>query len=185
MDQGIAGARTAAGRRTRIAYAALGLAGALVLAGCGGGGGDGDSRDDSATGATPSTPATTTAPASGGTGSGSGGSDATGAPAGKLEGSWFTAAGGKAVALVFTGDQAALFATSGTVCSGTAREDAGASTISLKCADGKADRASGTVDSVSGSTLKVTWESPLGTETFTKAEGGRLPQGLPTAEPGS
>ncbi|PWI11699.1 hypothetical protein DIZ27_06180 [Streptomyces sp. NWU339] len=161
----------------------MGLAGALVLAGCGG---DGDSRDDSATGATPSTPATTTAPEfGGGTGSGSGGSDATGAPAGKLEGSWLTTAGGKAVALVFTGDQAALFAMGGTVCSGTAREDAGASTISLKCADGKADRASGTVDSVSGSTLKVTWESSLGTETFTKAEGGRLPQELPTAGPGS
>ncbi|MBL3670977.1 hypothetical protein JL475_34530 [Streptomyces sp. M2CJ-2] len=171
------------GRRTRIACAALGLAGALVLTGCGG---DGDSRDDSAPSTTPSTPstaATTTAPESGGTGSG--GSDATGVPAGKLEGSWLTTAGGKAVALVFTGDRAALFATGGTMCSGTAREDTGASTISLKCADGKVDRTSGTVDFVSGSTLKVTWESPLGTETFTKAEGSRLPQGLPTGGPGS
>ncbi|MGY3203187.1 hypothetical protein [Streptomyces sp. TE5632] len=182
VDQGIAGACTVSGRRMRIAYAALGLAGALVLTGCGG---DGDSRGDSAPSVTPSTPSITNTPDSGGTGSGSGGSDATGAPAGKLEGSWLTTAGGKAVALMFTGDQAALFATGGTVCSGTAREDAGVSTISLKCADGKADRASGTIDSVSGSTLKVTWESPLGTETFTKAEGGRLPPGLPAAGPGS
>ncbi|MGJ3560500.1 hypothetical protein ACR6C2_26100 [Streptomyces sp. INA 01156] len=72
----------------------------------------------------------------------------------------------------------------GTVCSGTAREDTGASTISLKCPDGKADRTSGTVTSVSGSTLKVTWESPSA-PTFTKAEGGRMPQGLPTAGLGS
>ncbi|WP_406726238.1 hypothetical protein WJ438_18495 [Streptomyces sp. GD-15H] len=159
----------------RIACAAMGLAGALVLTGCGG---DGGSGDDSVPSATPST---TTAPESGG-GTGSGGSDASSAPAGELEGSWLTTAEGKAVALVFTGDQAALFATGGTVCSGTAREDAGAaSTIRLKCADGKADRANGTVDSLSGSTLKVTWESSLGTETFTKAEGGQLPTGLPTA----
>lgn len=182
VDQGIAGACTVSGRRTRTAYAVLGLAGALVLTGCGGAG---DSRDDSAPSAAPSTSAPTTAPESGGTGSGSGGSDATGVPAGKLEGSWLTTAGGKAVALVFTGDQVALFATGGTLCSGSARGDSGASTISLKCADGKADRTSGTVDLVSGSTLKVTWESPLGTETFTKAEGGRLPQELPTSGPGA
>lgn len=186
VDQGIAGACAASGRRMRIAYAALGLAGALVLTGCGG---DGGSHDDSAPGATPSAPATpstsaaTAAPGSGGTGSG--GPDATGVPAGRLEGSWLTTAGGKAVIMMFTGDQAALFTMGGTVCSGTAREDTGASTISLKCPDGKADRTSGTVTSVSGSTLKVTWESPLGTETFTKAEGGRMPQGLPTAGLGS
>ncbi|WP_331461988.1 hypothetical protein [Streptomyces sp. KMM 9044] len=72
------------------------------------------------------------------------------------------------------------------MCSGTAEEDAGiATTISLDCADGNEDRANGTVDPVSGSALKVTWEGSLGTETYTKAEGGRLPSGLPTAGLGS
>lgn len=187
VDQGIAGACTASGRRMRIAYAVLALAGALVLTGCGG---DGDSRGGSAPSTTPSAPAAPaapTTPGSGGAGSGSddGGAEATGVPTDKLEGSWFTTVGGKAVALMFTGDQAALFAMGGTMCSGTAREDTGASTISLECADGRTDRTSGTIDLVSGSTLEVTWEGPLGTETFTKAEGGRLPQGLPTAGPAS
>ncbi|MGW5973709.1 hypothetical protein [Streptomyces sp. NPDC055186] len=182
MDQGIAGACTASGRRMRIAYAALALAGALVLTGCGG---DGDSRSGSAPSTTPSAPAAPAAPTTPGSGSDAGGAEATGVPTDELEGSWFTTVGGKAVALMFTGDRAALFAMGGTMCSGTARKDTGASTISLKCADGRTDRTSGTIDLVSGSTLKVTWESPLGTETFTKAEGGRLPQGLPTAGPGS
>ncbi|MGJ3560501.1 hypothetical protein ACR6C2_26105 [Streptomyces sp. INA 01156] len=96
MDQGIAGACAASGRRMRIAYAALGLACALVLTGCGG---DGGSHDDSAPGATPSAPGHTVhvgrhgRPRSGGTGSG--GPDATGVPAGRLEGSWLTTAGAR------------------------------------------------------------------------------------------
>ncbi|MFE7812954.1 hypothetical protein ACFU5P_13480 [Streptomyces sp. NPDC057433] len=171
-------------RRVRLAVAAAGLAGALALTGCSS---DGDSGDD------PSTPtAAPSAPADGDPDGGTegtdepDGSDASGAPAGELEGSWLTTADGRAVALMFTGERAALFATGGTVCSGTAQEDAGtATTISLDCADGDGDRANGTVDSVSGSTLKVTWEGSLGTETYTKAEGGRLPSGLPTAGLGS
>ncbi|MFI8305231.1 hypothetical protein ACIF80_17625 [Streptomyces sp. NPDC085927] len=174
--------RTVSRRRVRLAVAATGLAGALVLTGCSG---DSDSGDDS----TPSAEASASADADpdGGTGGTdeTGGSATSGAPAGELEGSWLTTVDGKAVALMFTGEQAALFATGGTVCSGTAQEDAGTPTISLQCTDGNEDRASGTVDSVSGSTLKVTWEGSLGTETYTKAEGGRLPSGLPTAGLGS
>ncbi|GAB3166687.1 hypothetical protein GCM10027162_01600 [Streptomyces incanus] len=173
-------------RRVRLAVAATGLAGSLVLTGCSG---DSGSGDDSTPSAEPSASATTDP--DGGTGGGTGGTDGTGgsdtssAPAGELEGSWLTTADGKAVALMFTGEQTALFATGGTVCSGTTQEDAGTSTISLKCANGNEDRTSGTVDSVSGTTLKVTWEGSLGTETYMKAKGGRLPSGLPTAGLGS
>ncbi|MFD3731813.1 hypothetical protein [Streptomyces sp. NPDC058632] len=175
--------RTVSRRRVRLAVAATGLAGALALTGCG----SSDSGDGSSTPtATPSASADADPDGRTGGADGTGGSDASGAPAGELEGSWLTTADGKAVALMFTGEQAALFATGGTVCSGTAKEDAGtATTISLNCGDGNEDRANGTVGSVGGSTLKVTWEGSLGTETYTKAEGGRLPSGLPTAGPGS
>ncbi|MGP2438305.1 hypothetical protein [Streptomyces sp. JW3] len=98
----------------------------------------------------------------------------------ELAGSWLATTGGKAVALVVTGKQAGLFATGGTVCSGSAGTTDGTRTIRLSCTDGSDDRASGTVESVDGSTLKVDWAGGLGTETYTKAEGGRLPSGLPT-----
>lgn len=173
---------TVSRRRVRLAVAAMGLAGALVLTGCSS---DSDSGDDS----TPSaeTSASDGADPDGGTGGTdeTDGSDASSAPAGELEGSWLTTVDGKAVALMFTGEQAALFATGGTVCSGSTQEDAGTSAISLTCTDGNEDRENGTVDSVSGSTLKVTWEGSLGTETYTKTEGGRLPSGLPTTGLGS
>ncbi|GAA3497430.1 hypothetical protein GCM10019016_045330 [Streptomyces prasinosporus] len=156
--------------------AAAGLAGALVLTGCSD---DGGSGEDSATPAP--TPSATATAGSGG----AGGSGASASPAGALEGSWLTTAGGRAVALMVTGEQAALFATGGTVCSGTARKDAGTHTIRLKCADGNEDRANGTVDSVGASSLKVTWEGAPGTETYTKAEGGKLPSGLPATGLGS
>ncbi|MFF0115811.1 hypothetical protein [Streptomyces prasinus] len=171
-------------RRVRLAVAATGLAGALALTGCGGDGDSGSGYDS-----TPSAGASVPADADpdGGTGGpdGTGDPAASSAPAGELEGSWLTTADGKAVVLMFTGEQAALFATGGTLCSGTAQEDAGTSTISLRCAGGDEGRTSGTVDSVGGSTLKVIWEGSLGTETYTKAEGGRLPSGLPTAGLGS
>ncbi len=170
------GSRGPRSRRARVAAAAVGLAGALVLTACGG---DGSGDPDDSASPTPS--ATATADSGGGTG----GSGASGAPAGELEGSWLTTAGGKAVALMINGEEAALFATGGTVCSGSARERGGSSSISLTCADGTEDRAKGTVDSVDGTTLKVTWEGGLGAETYTKAEGGKLPTGLPTAGLGS
>ncbi|ANS66957.1 membrane protein [Streptomyces lincolnensis] len=162
-------------RRVRVAAAAAGLAGALVLTACSDGGGS----DDKAS-ATPTTP-TASASADTGGGSGSGGSDGSTAAAGKLAGSWVTTSDGKIVALVVNGSEAGLFATGGSVCSGTA----GADTIRLTCGDGNKDRADGTVGSVSGTSLKVTWKSGLGTETYTKAEGGSLPSGLPTASLGS
>ncbi|GAA2538090.1 hypothetical protein GCM10010398_25830 [Streptomyces fimbriatus] len=160
--------------RARVAATAVGLAGALALTACSGDGGSGGSGAPEPT-PTPSA----TAP------DGYGSTGAPESPASELEGSWLTTAEGRAVALMVTGEQAALFATGGTVCSGTAREDAGTHTIRLKCTDGSTDRVNGTVDPVGASSLKVTWEGALGTETYTKAEGGRLPTGLPTAGLGS
>ncbi|MEV0172617.1 hypothetical protein AB0I00_16050 [Streptomyces sp. NPDC050803] len=156
--------------RGRIAVAAAGLTGVLVLSGCS----DDGSTDD----ASPSPSATPSATRTADTGGGDGG---TASPAGDLEGSWLATTDGKAVALVVTGSRAGLFATGGTVCSGTAGEE----TIRLTCTDGSKDRATGTIDSVSEDRLKVTWEGGLGPETYLKAEGAELPTGLPTAGLGS
>jgi len=160
--------RTASRRRAGLA--AAGLAGVLALTACSGGG---DSDDESSPSSTASV--SSSASASGGTGGTSSSSS------GKVAGSWLATTGGKAVALVVTGDQAALFATGGSVCSGSASAD----TIRLKCTDGSTDRAEGTVESADRTTLKVNWEGSLGTETFTRSDGGQLPSGLPTASLGS
>lgn len=153
---------------------AAGLAGALALTACSS---DGGSGDDSASSPAPS------ASASAGTGgdSDTGGDSGSGSGSDTLAGSWLATTGGKAVALVVTGKQAALFATGGSVCSGTAGEESGMRMIRLKCTDGSKDRTTGMVDSLNKSSLKVTWEGGLGTETYTRTEGGKLPTGLPTA----
>ncbi|MEU8787787.1 hypothetical protein [Streptomyces sp. NPDC048643] len=165
-------------RRARLTAAAMGLTAGLALTGCGSGG-DGGS-DDTPTSAGPSATAATGTD-DGGTG---GGSDDTSSAGGDLSGSWLTTAGGKAVVLMVNGKQAGLFATGGTMCSGTTAEKSGTRTIRLACTDGSKDRAVGTVDSVSGRTLHVTWQGALGKETYTKSEGGKLPTGLPTASLG-
>ncbi|MGW4731463.1 hypothetical protein ACWEQC_20235 [Streptomyces shenzhenensis] len=162
---------TSATRTVRIAATAAGLTGALALTACGGGGdSEGDASPRPSASATPSST-----------------SDTNGATAssGTLQGSWLTTSGGKAVALVITGGQAGLFATGGSVCSGTAGQESGMQMIHLTCTDGSEDRTSGMVDSVNGDTLKVTWSGKLGQETYAKAEGGKLPTGLPTANLGS
>ncbi|SED85655.1 hypothetical protein SAMN05216489_04684 [Streptomyces sp. 3213] len=163
----------------RIAAAAAGLAGALVLTACSGG----DSKDDSSS--TPSASATSapTATASADSGGSTGSSPSAASDA--LQGSWLATTDGKAVALVVTGKQAALFTTGGSICSGTAGEEAGMQMIHLKCTDKSTTRATGMVGSVSKSGLSVTWSGSLGKETYTKAEGGKLPSGLPTAGLGS
>ncbi|MFF7488806.1 hypothetical protein ACFZBC_25415 [Streptomyces luteogriseus] len=158
----------------RVAAAAAGLAGVLALSACSSGG---DSGDDSDAGPAPS--ASESAGQGGDSGSASG--DSAG---GELAGSWLATTDGKAVALVITGKQAALFGTGGSVCSGTAGEESGMHMIRLKCTDGSKDRATGMVDSVNGSSMKVTWEGGIGAETYRKTEGGKLPTGLPTASSG-
>jgi hypothetical protein len=169
--------RTMSGRRMRVAAVAASLAGALALTACSG---DGGSSDDSASGSgSPSASATASADTGGGTGGGS-------APAsGGLEGNWLATTDGKAVVLFVTGEKAALFATGGVVCNGTAGEESGMRMIRLKCTDGSKDRATGMVDSVGKSELKMNWEGGLGAETFTRAAGDKLPTGLPTAGLGS
>ncbi|WP_393100388.1 hypothetical protein [Streptomyces sp. LN325] len=161
---------------------AAGLAGALTLTGCSG---DDSGPSGSGSGSGSGSAETTASP--GGSGTGGTGGDSGTSPTAKtgLEGSWLATTGGKAVALVITGKQAGLFATGGTVCSGTAGEEAGMQMIHLTCTDGNKQRATGMVDSVNGTTLKVTWSGGLGKESYTKAQGGKLPSGLPTANLGS
>ncbi|MFF0185015.1 hypothetical protein [Streptomyces sp. NPDC005244] len=165
-------------RRARLTAAAAGLAAGLALTGCSSGGGDGSGGTPTSVG-TSATAGTGTD--DGGTGGGSGGASS---PGGDLSGSWLTTAGGKAVVLMVNGKQAGLFATGGTMCSGSAAEKSGTRTIRLACTDGSKDRTLGTVDSVNGTTLQVTWQGALGKETYTKSEGGKLPTGLPTASLG-
>ncbi|WRZ91511.1 hypothetical protein OHB54_21970 [Streptomyces sp. NBC_01007] len=165
-------------RQARIAAATAGVAAALVLTGCSSGSGD---SGDASTSPSPSATDTT------GTGdAGTGGdSGSTSSASGELQGSWLTTSGGKAVVLMINGKQAGLFATGGTVCSGTSSDEASMRMIRLACTDGSKKRAVGMVDSVSGTTLKVTWEGGLGKETYTKSTGGKLPTDLPTASLGS
>ncbi|MFJ8535868.1 hypothetical protein [Streptomyces sp. NPDC093591] len=159
----------------RVAAVAASLAGALALTACSGDGGS-DAEGDSGPSASAS--------ASADTGGGTGGSASA---SGGLEGSWLATTDGKAIALVVTGTEAALFSTGGTVCSGTAGEQDGMRMIRFKCPDGSKDRAVGMVDSVGKTRLKVTWqgEGGLGAETYTRAQGGKLPTGLATAGLGS
>ncbi len=179
-------ARGSGPRRGRALVVALGLVGALALTACSGsddasgdgsgGGSAGGSGGGDMSSAAPSASVSASA------GAGTGGSSAA---ANELEGSWLATKDGQAVALMVTGDKAALFATGGTVCSGTTGEDAGSRVIRLKCTDGNEDRAKGTVASVDGTSLKVAWEGAAGEETYTRSEGGSLPPGLPTAGLGS
>ncbi|MEV8036766.1 hypothetical protein [Streptomyces sp. NPDC086182] len=165
-------------RQARIAAATAGVAAALALTGCSSG--SNDSGDASASPSASATDGTGTGDA--GTGGSSGSTPSAG---GELQGSWLTTAGGKAVVLMINGKQAGLFATGGTVCSGTSSDEASMRMIRLACTDGNKKRAVGMVDSVSGTTLKVTWEGGLGKETYTKTAGGKLPTDLPTANLGS
>ncbi|MEU6466940.1 hypothetical protein [Streptomyces sp. NPDC046976] len=162
-------ATASTGTRVRIAALAAGLVGALALTACGGGGGDHSSADPSSTASAAPTPS-----------SSADGSGVSGA-SGKLQGSWLATSGGTIVALVINGKQAGIFATGGTVCSGTAGTESGMQMIHLTCAKGSKDRTTGMVDSVDGTSMKVTWSGKVGQETYTKAEGGKLPSGLPTA----
>ncbi|MEV6292515.1 hypothetical protein AB0M41_19235 [Streptomyces sp. NPDC051896] len=149
---------------------AAGLVGALAaLTACSGGGGDGDRTAASAT------PSATTASAS------PSGSGAVSGAAGKLQGSWITTSGGRIVALVITGKKAGLFVTGRKAwCQGAAGEESGMQMIHLTCPDGNKDRVTGMVDAVDAKGMTVSWSGKTGKETYTKAEGGKLPSALPT-----
>jgi hypothetical protein len=163
-------------RAVAVAAALAGvLTGTLVLTACSG---DGGSVDGSAT--TPAATADSGDPG-GATASPSDSDSGSVSAADELEGSWLATKDGKAVALIVTGKQAALFVTGGSVCSGTAGKQAGMRMINLTCTVGKGDRTTGMVDSVDAKSLQVTWTGAAGKETFTRAEGGQWPSGLPTA----
>ncbi|MGW2423275.1 hypothetical protein ACWC0C_29175 [Streptomyces sp. NPDC001709] len=148
---------------------AAGLVAALAaLTACSGGGGG----DKTASSATPSATAPSISPS---------GSGAVNGASGKLQGSWITTKGGKIVALVITGKKAGLFVTGRkTWCQGAAGEESGMRMIHLTCPDGNKDRVTGMVDSVDAKGMTVSWSGKTGKETYTKAEGGKLPSALPT-----
>ncbi|MFE9649020.1 hypothetical protein ACFYO0_33885 [Streptomyces sp. NPDC006365] len=162
-------------RQARFASVAAGLAAALVLTGCSSDS-DGNTAGDEASSPQPSA-AASSADADGGSGGGA-------AEADGVEGSWVTSKEGKLIALMIEGAKVAMFSTGGSVCSGTARETSGEQKIALQCTDGNKDRGQGVIDSVSSSTMKVTWEG-FGEETYTRSEDGKWPEGLPTASLGS
>ncbi|WP_263167033.1 hypothetical protein [Streptomyces sp. SCSIO ZS0520] len=163
-------------KRIRIAAAAVPVAAALVLTGCSSDSSDGDdSKDKEKQSPSASAPADEQSEAPGEEGDEAGAGDGKG-----LTGSWLSSKGGDAVALVITGKQAGLFATGGSVCSGTAGEESGMQMIRLKCQKpGDDDRSEGHVKSVDEKKLVVSWEGS-GTETFQRTEGGGLPTGLPS-----
>ncbi|MGW2641796.1 hypothetical protein [Streptomyces sp. NPDC001348] len=164
----------AARTRVRVAAATAGLAGALALTACGGGSGGASTSPSPAR----SSAGASTAETGGGTGGVTGAS-------GGLQGSWLATHDGKAVALVVTGKKAALFVTGGTVCSGTAGAEAGMQMLHLTCADGGKERETGMVDPAGGNSMTITWSGKLGKETYTRAEGGKLPPGLATPSVGT
>ncbi|TGB13532.1 hypothetical protein [Streptomyces sp. MZ04] len=154
-------------RNVRIGAAAAGLVAALVLTGCSSDGDDGGDKDKSSAGSSAGADGSNTPDE---------GSGDTGAKDGSVEGSWVTTADGNPLAMVIAGKQATLLGED-VLCSGTASAD----TIELKCAKGDSGRTKGTVESVNGTSMSVAWEGS-GTDQFTKTEGGKLPEGLPTAE---
>ncbi|MFH9982108.1 hypothetical protein ACH4ND_23265 [Streptomyces sp. NPDC017179] len=153
---------------TRIA--AVVLLGALALSGC-------DSGGSGDTGGATATPGATASSTTGDDGAGDSAADGDG-----VDGSWLATTGGRAVALIVNGKQAALFSTGRTICTGTAAEEGARHVIRLDACE---SRTTGTVYSVNRTTLRVTWEGGLGTETYTRSTGGALPSGLPTASLGS
>ncbi|MET7650210.1 MULTISPECIES: hypothetical protein [unclassified Streptomyces] len=158
--------------RATAATVAATLAGLLMLTACSDDGGSGDGSS--------ATPTTTATADTGGTGGATDSASSSVSASGELEGSWLATTDGKAVALIITGKQAALFVTGGSVCSGTAGEEAGMQMIHLKCTSGKSDRTTGMVGSVDAKSLEITWSGAVGKEAFAKAEGGQWPSGLPT-----
>ncbi|MFE1753861.1 hypothetical protein ACFW88_25515 [Streptomyces anandii] len=165
-------------RATAARMTAAGLLAVFTLTACDSGG----SGTEDHTSTTSSAAATATSGGGTAGSGGTGGSGGTAGNAGKAEGSWLTTSGGRAVVLMVTGKQAALFSTEGTTCSGTAGEEAGKQVVHLRNCK---SRTTGTVDSVNKTTLRITWEGGLGQEKYTRSDGPALPSGLPTASLGS
>lgn len=161
-------------RNVRIGTAAAGLVAALVLTGCSSDGGDGEDEGKDKGSSSAGSSAGSDGSETPGEGGGDSGADS-GAKDGSSEGSWVATADGNPLALVIAGKQATLLGEN-VLCSGTAAGDA----IKLKCAKGDSGRTEGTVESVNGTSMTVSWQG--GSEDqFTRTKGGKLPEGLPTA----
>ncbi|GGV55035.1 hypothetical protein GCM10010277_54530 [Streptomyces longisporoflavus] len=165
-------------RNVRIGAAAAGLVAALALTGCSSDGGDGgdEGKDKGSAGSSAGAEGSSDADAPDeGSDPGSDSGSDSGAKDGSSEGSWVATSGGNPLALVIAGKQATLLGEN-VLCSGTTAGDA----LKLKCAKGDSTRTDGTVESVNGTSMTVSWQG-AGKDQFTKTEGGKLPEGLPTA----
>ncbi|MFI7318267.1 hypothetical protein [Streptomyces venezuelae] len=162
-----------------LGTAVAGLAAALVLSGCGSdgdGGGGGGKKDRGSSDSSGSSGSSGSSDGGSGVSGGSGGS---GSKGGSLEGSWIATSGGKPLVLAVEGRTATLLGED-VLCNGSVGGEAGSQTLTLKCPKGDGDRTAGRIESVNAKSMKVAWGS-AGTDEFLKTEGGKLPEGLPTA----
>ncbi len=149
------------------AVAVAALAASFALTACGG-----DANKDSGADAS----ASATPGAGGGEDSGASGSGAVDAAA--LEGTWVGLTEGKNVTVSVASRQVALVADQ-SVCQGEVKDMGGEPMLALKCTGGSTDRTMGAIDAVDGSKLVVSWDGGV-KDTFTKAEAGKLPSGMPS-----
>lgn len=155
-------------RSARFTGAAVAMAAALLVSGCG-------SSDDSSDEKKPSEEQSQGADNDGGD-DGDGDNDPTEAKPGSLTGVWSTKVDGKDLMLTVVGDGAVLARGMDKPCTGRVT-DAGKPTITLKCPAGGEERTNGSVDSVDSQSLKVTWN---GGDTDTFSRQADAPSGLPT-----
>lgn len=155
-------------RSARFTGAAVAMAAALLVSGCG------SSGDDSSDEKKPSEEQSNGADND--SGDDGDGDDPTEAKPGSLTGIWSTKVDGKDLMLTVVGDGAALVYGTDKPCTGRVT-DAGKPTITLKCPEGGEERTNGSVDSVDSQALKVTWN---GGDTDTFARQADAPSGLPT-----
>lgn len=153
--------------RKAISFASAAAAAALLLAGCGGSnGGEGKGGQQ---GAQP------TSSAGQNTGSGGGNVDSA-----ALQGGWATnALHADQGLLILAIAKDSVLVTGKNSCSGKLKADAQPVTFDLTCTKGNNDHAKGTVKSLNGKELTITWASGK-EDTFTKSE---MPSGMPTDMP--
>lgn len=152
-------------RSARYTGAAVAMAAALLVSGCGSSGDDGDDEGK---------PSDEQQDEAGN--EDEGGEDAADAKPGTVQGVWSTKVDGQDLILTVVGDAATLVQDD-TFCTGRLT-DAGAPTLTLKCPDGKGEaRTNGTVESVEDKSLEVSWN---GGDTDTFAKQADAPSDLPT-----
>ncbi|MFJ6611686.1 hypothetical protein ACIQPT_15590 [Streptomyces sp. NPDC091289] len=144
------------------------LAASLALTACGSDDAGKDSGADSAPSAKPG----------GGDDNGSGESAGGGTDAAALEGTWVGLTDGKNVTASIAARKVALVADQ-SVCQGDVKDMGGEPMLALKCTGGGTDRTMGTIESVDGSKLVVSWDGGV-KDTLTKADQGKLPSGMPS-----